>query len=92
MILFFLLLVLLAIAWGLADYQLQSRIEREPPPVSATKSVVVVAPKAEVAPPAEDASGNNPPAGSAEPAPVAGSPVAAQDVPPVPAATERTPE
>lgn len=92
MALFLLLIILLAIAWGLTDYQLQSRIDREPPPVAATKPVPVVPPKVNVAPPVEESPGSNPPAGSTEPAPVAERPVAAQDTPPAPTATERAPD
>jgi hypothetical protein len=92
MILFFMLIVLLALAWGLADYQLQSRIDRQPPPVAVTRPVPVVPPKVDVAPPVEESSGSNPPAGSAEPDPVSERPVAAQDTTPTPAATERAPD
>lgn len=92
MALFLLLIILLAIAWGLADYQLQSRIDHETPPVAVTKSVPVVALKTDVAPLVEEASSNSPPAGSAEPTAVSDRPVVAQDAPPTPAATERAPD
>ena len=42
--LFLWLLVLLAIAWGLADYQLQSRIEAPPPAVVSKPSSARPAP------------------------------------------------
>ncbi|MDP1611797.1 MAG: hypothetical protein Q8M11_12145 [Sulfuritalea sp.] len=92
MILFFMLIVLLAIAWGLADYQLQSHIDRQPPPVAVTKPVPVVPPKVDVAPPVEESSGSNPPASGAEPTPVSDRPVVVHDSPPTPAATERAPD
>ncbi len=47
--LFLWLLVLLAIAWGLADYQLNSRIE-VPPPATVSKAL-----PAQPAPPVADA-------------------------------------
>jgi hypothetical protein len=66
--LFLWLLVLLAIAWGLADYQLQSRIEAPPPP-TVSKPV-----PAKPAPPVADASAadvvSDPPAEDKPAAPV----------------------
>jgi hypothetical protein len=53
--LFLWLLVLLAVAWGLADYQLNSRIEVPPPPtVSKPLPAKPVSPVADA--PASDAS------------------------------------
>jgi len=71
--LFLLLIILLAIAWGVADFQLQSRIERAPPPVPVPKSAPAASPNAEVVPPVETAPvmAQNPPAGSADPVAVA---------------------
>jgi len=43
MALFLLLVILLAIAWGLADYQLQQRIERPQPHLPASKTAPVAA-------------------------------------------------
>jgi len=63
-ILFFMLIVLLAIAWGVADHQLQSRIEREPPPVP--RSVPAEPRNDEIAVPAEIATDRNPPAADAK--------------------------
>lgn len=67
--LFLWLLVLLAVAWGLADYQLNSRIEAPPPP-TVSKPL-----PAKPAPPVADAptidASNNP---SAEDTPVPADP------------------
>jgi len=54
MALFLLLIILLAVAWGLADYQLQSRIEQAPPPAPVTRPAPVVPPQTNVAPPAQE--------------------------------------
>ena len=85
MALFLWLIILLSIAWGLADYQLQSRIEREPPPVPVTKPVPA-------APPIVAVPGSVPPAGSAAPAPDSERSVPEQDPPPLPPVTERAQE
>jgi hypothetical protein len=92
MILFFMLIVLLAIAWGLADHQLQSRIDHQPPPTAMTKPATVVPPRADVAPAAESSPGGNPPPRDTDAAPVVERPVAAQDAAPAPAAPERAAE
>jgi hypothetical protein len=52
MLLFFLLILLLALAWGLADSQLSAPIERTAQPVVAAKAAP--APPPVTAPPAED--------------------------------------
>ncbi|MCX7150907.1 MAG: hypothetical protein NTY05_16180 [Rhodocyclales bacterium] len=67
MALFLLLIILLAIAWGVADFQLQSRIERAPPPLPVPKAAPAASPKAELVPPVETAPvvAQNPPTGSA---------------------------
>ncbi|MCX7167241.1 MAG: hypothetical protein NTV11_13330 [Rhodocyclales bacterium] len=85
------LILLLAIAWGVADFQLQSRIEREPPPVPVTKRVPVIPTKTNVAPPVEEVPGGNPPTGSVEQAPNSERSAAA-DMLPAPPAREWTPQ
>lgn len=68
MALFLLLIILLAIAWGLADYQLQQRIERPQPRVPTSKTAPVAAPAAPATPPAANAVGSIPPASEIRPA------------------------
>lgn len=63
MALFLLLIILLAIAWGVADFQLQSRIER-PPPSPVPKAAAAASRNVDVVPPTESAE----PAAVAEPA------------------------
>ena len=85
MALFFLLILLLAIAWGLADYQLQGRIDSEPAVTSQKKSAPATKPEPPLPPPALAAPGSEGPADTSTPA----SPGAdAADTPAVPPATE----
>jgi len=90
MALFLWLIILLSIAWGLADFQLQSRIEREPPPVPVTRPAVP--PKADVAPAVDGAPGSVPPTDSTEPVPNAERSVPTQDTHPAPPMPERAQE
>ena len=73
MALFLLLIILLAIAWGVADFQLQGSIERAPPPVPVPKAAPAASQNVDIVPPAETAPlvAQNPAAESAEPAAVA---------------------
>ena len=48
------LIILLAIAWGVADFQLQGRIEPAPPPLPVPKSAPAAPLQADVAPPVEN--------------------------------------
>lgn len=86
--LFLWLIILLAIAWGVADFQLQSRIENPPPPLPVPKVAPAALPPAEAAPPVVDVSAGDPPPGNAEPAPDAEHSVRAQDKRPAPPTTE----
>jgi hypothetical protein len=54
MALFLWLIILLSIAWGLADYQLQSRIEAPPPAVAPKPPPAPPVPPVADAPVAED--------------------------------------
>ena len=92
MALFLWLIILLSIAWGLADYQLQSRIEREPPPTPVTRPVPAVPPKVDVAPALDGAPGSVPPADSTEPVPDAERSTTVQGTPPAPPMPERAQE
>ncbi|MDO8788044.1 MAG: hypothetical protein Q7J42_08235 [Sulfuritalea sp.] len=89
MALFLLLIVLLAIAWGVADFQLQSRIERAPPPLPVPKAAPATSPNVELVPPLETAPviAQNPAAERAEPAPDSEPAVAVQNTPPAPEVT-----
>lgn len=87
--LFLWLIILLAIAWGVADFQLQSRIEAEPPPVAVPRTVTAtVTPKADTAAPVEDAPGSTTPASNAEQATAEERLVPAQDTQTLPPVTQ----
>jgi hypothetical protein len=92
MVLLLFLIILLAIAWGVADFQLQSRIEGPPPALPVPKSAPAAPPPAEAAPPVVGASAGDPPPDNAEPTPDAKRAVAAQDTRPAVLAPERTPD
>lgn len=94
MALFLLLIILLAIAWGVADYQLQSRVERAPPPLPVPKSAPAAPSPAEAVPPVETAPvmAQNHAAESAEPAAVAEPALPPQDPRTVPPEAEKTPQ
>jgi len=78
LLLLFLLILLLATAWGLADYQLNARIDSAAPPVPPTPPALVR--PVEPAPPTpgggagsvEDAAKTYPPATVSEPATLKG--------------------
>jgi len=89
MALFLWLIILLAIAWGLANFQLQSRIEGPPPPLPMPKVASATLPPAEAAPPVVGVSVGDPPPGNAEPAPDVEHSVRAQDTRPAPPTTEQ---
>jgi hypothetical protein len=81
LLLLFLLILLLATAWGLADYQLNARIDSATPPAPSTPPAVIRAVKptaptadAPVVTPgsAEDAAEPLPPATAGEPATLKG--------------------
>lgn len=78
MLLFFFLILLLAMAWGLADHQLSARIEPPPSHMSARK-----APPAKPVPPAGEAV--SPPEGQPS-----GQPEASEPGAPPPAAAEES--
>ena len=68
MALYLLLVILLAIAWGLADYQLQQRIERPQQHLPASKTAPVGAPGAAATRSAQDSLSIISPASEAQPA------------------------
>jgi hypothetical protein len=92
MALFLWLIILLAIAWGLADYQLQSRIDREPPPAPIVKPVPVEFPKEVVAPPVTEELRTNPPPAVSDTTPGSERSVAVQDAAPARAVAGRDEE
>lgn len=69
MLMFFMLLALLALAWGLADHQLSAPIERPEPPPIVKKADPATTPPAEVPAPVESSTASsetNPPSAPAE--------------------------
>ncbi|MCX7155387.1 MAG: hypothetical protein NTW45_02950 [Rhodocyclales bacterium] len=90
--LFLWLIILLAIAWGVADFQLQSRIEGPPPPLPVPKIVPAAPAPAEAAPPVVGATAGDPPANNAEPVPDTERSVTAQDTRPAAPVPERAPD
>lgn len=93
MALFLWLIILLAIAWGLADFQLQSRIEA-PPPAAVPKSASASAPPTplDVAPPVVETPASASSAAGADAPPAADPASAADNKAAVPAVPEGTRE
>lgn len=90
--LFLWLIILLAIAWGLADFQLQSRIEQEPPPAPTAKPVPVELPKEVVAPPVTEELRTNPSPAAPDTTPDSERSVTVQDATPARAVAGRDEE
>jgi hypothetical protein len=87
--LFLWLIILLAIAWGVADFQLQSRVEAEPQPAAMTRPVTAaLPPQADVAAPVADAPGSTTPASNGEQATAEERLVPAQDTQTLPPVTQ----
>ncbi len=98
MALFLWLIILLAIAWGLADFQLQSRIEQEPPPAPLAKPVPVPVPvpvelpKEVVAPPVTEELRTTPSPSAADTTPNSERSITVQDAAPTRAVAGRDEE